>query len=122
MDLKLRIIKRLQPPGTAAQTTQSRGAAGSSDGCTLEEGVELRGQSSGGELVFALLLRADNFSGRRGMRSREKKGTGCRDPCPWCSPAQLPAPGLVGVEEALAEVQGIQHHALQLCPILLATA
>lgn len=41
---------------------------------------------------------------------------------PRCSPAQLPAPGLVGVKEALTEVQGIQHHALQLCPILLATA
>jgi len=47
MDLKLsinhEIIKRLQPSGIAAQTTQSRGAAGSSDGYTLEEGVELGG-------------------------------------------------------------------------------
>lgn len=61
----------------------------------LEEGAKLRGQRGRGELVFTLLLRTDDF------------------------PAQLPPPGLVGVEEALTEMQGVKHPTLQLHPALL---
>lgn len=57
----------IKQPGLQAGPGGARGKEGWS--LTLEEGSEFTGQSSRGELVFALLLGADDFPGGGGGES-----------------------------------------------------
>ena len=92
----------------------------------MEEGAEFLGQSSRRELVFALLLGADDFPGGSEAKyiSPALTTPGCHPslgparpssphpplgslPVGWVSPTALAPPGLVRVKEALAEKQSM---------------